>query len=97
MSCAETYLLRPGIRIKHMQRVIIWAALLVLGVIATLAVVRAITRAIYYGTAPPLATDLTHESTNISGDRGDDGANGVPVAPPATHDRRDLPRIATFR
>ena len=81
-----------------MPRVIIWAvALLVLGLIAILAVIRAITRAIYYATAPPLATDLTHESTNISGDRGDDGANGVPVAPPATHDRRDLPRIATFR
>ena len=81
-----------------MQRVIIWAAaLLVLGVTAILAVIRAITRAIYYGTAPSLATDITHESTNISGDRGDDGAHGVPVAPPATHDRRDLPRIATFR
>ncbi len=78
---------------------IIWAALLVLGLIAILAVIRAITRAIYYGTAPPpaLATDLTHESTNISGDRGDDGGDGLPVTPPATHDRRDLPRIATFR
>ena len=81
-----------------MQRVIIWAsALLVLGLIAILAVIRAITRAIYFGTAPPLATDITHESTNISGDRGHDGAHGVPVAPPATHDRRDFPRIATFR
>jgi hypothetical protein len=81
-----------------MQRVIIWAAaLLVLGLIVILAVIRAITRAIYYGTAPPLATDITHESTNISGDRGDNGGDGVPVAPPATHDRRDLPRIATFR
>jgi hypothetical protein len=81
-----------------MQRVIIWAAaLLVLGVTAILAVIRAIARAIYYGTAPPLATDITDESTHISGGRGHDGGNGVPVAPPATHDRRDLPRIATFR
>jgi hypothetical protein len=81
-----------------MQRVIIWAAaLVVLGLIAILAVIRAITRAIYYGTAPPLATDITHESTNISGGRGDDGRDGLPVTPPATHDRRDLPRIATFR
>jgi len=81
-----------------MQRVIIWAAaLLVLGLIAILAVIRGIKRAIYYGTAPPLATDITHESTNISGDRGDDGRDGLPVTPPATHDRRDFPRIATFR
>ena len=81
-----------------MQRVIIWAAaLLVLGLVAILAVIRAITRAIYFGTAPPLATDITHESTNISGDRGDDGRDGLPVTPPATHDRRDFPRIATFR
>jgi hypothetical protein len=81
-----------------MQRVIIWAAaLVVLGLIAILAVIRAITRAIYYGTAPPLATDITHESTSISGDRGDDASDGMPVTPPATHDRSDLPRIATFR
>jgi len=81
-----------------MQRVIIWAsALLVLGLIAILAVIRAITRAIYFGTAPPLATDITHESTSFSGDRGDNGRDCLPVTPPATHDRRDFPRIATFR
>ena len=81
-----------------MQPVIIWAAaLLVLGLIAILAVIRGIKRAIYYGTAPPLATDITHESTNISRGRGHDGGRGVSATPAATHDRRDLPRIATFR
>ena len=84
-----------------MQRVIIWAALIALGLIAIVAFIRAIilaiTRAIYYGTAPPLATDITHESTNLSRNDGHDGGRGVPAAPPPTHDRREFPRIATFR
>ena len=80
-----------------MQRAIIWAALPVLGVIAILAVIRAIKRAIYYGTAPPLATDTTDESTHLSRDDGHDRGGRVCVAPPATDDGRDIPRIATIR
>jgi hypothetical protein len=78
----------------------IWAALIVLGLlglIALIAVIRAVKRAIYYGTAPPLATDTNDESTHISRDDGHDRGGRVCVPPPATHDRRDLPRIATFR
>jgi hypothetical protein len=68
-----------------------------LGTCALIALIRAIERAIYYGTAPPPTTDITHESTNISRDRGRGGAGGVSATAPAPHDRRDLPRIATFR
>jgi hypothetical protein len=75
----------------------IWAIGIALGTCALIVLVRAVTRAIYYGTAPPPATDITHESTNISRGRGHDGGRGVSATPAATHDRRDLPRIATFR
>ena len=76
---------------------IIWAAGIVLGATALIAGIRAITRAIYYGTVPPSATDITHESTTISRDGGHDRGDRVCVAPPATDDGRDIPRVATIR